>query len=170
MPLSRFPLPLFALLAACGGRTFDPAGDGPGVVTTHSIPTLDAGIDSRVVTTRATCIDVAVSAEDVACDQDSDCTQTNSGEVCQDTCPCGGTAVNNAAAGRIATQVQGLESGECECPAFGTPTCVNHACTLCGGFMQPAGCVPIDCTFNASACDGGGIVDGGQPDADDDSR
>ena len=50
---------------------------------------------------------------------------------------------------------------------FGTPTCVNYACSLCGGFMQPAGCVPVDCTFNAAACDGGsdnGIVDGGQPD------
>jgi hypothetical protein len=159
-------LSLVAVLTACGGDTVGQhGGEAPdsGHVT-HPLPVSDAGSDTSTDEASA-CFDVVVTPGDVACDQDSDCAQTNSGRVCEDTCPCGGTAVNNAAASRIATEVQGLEKGECECPAFGTPTCVNHACTLCGGFMQPAGCVPIDCTFNASACDGGlpdsSIVDGG---------
>jgi hypothetical protein len=167
MSLSRSPLALalLALLGACGGRTLDPIGDTPDSgVTTHSIFAHDAGVDVGIVTT-GECVDVTVTPDELSCDRDSDCTGVTTGEVCADTCDCGGTAVNNTGANLIATQVEGLENGECACPAFGTPTCVGRVCTLCGfGPNPPAGC-PNDCSFGLDGCDGGapdtGIVDGG---------
>jgi hypothetical protein len=162
---SFFALPLVALLAACGGRTINPVEDVPDTgVIMHSSSADDAGVDTGV-TTGPTCVDVTVSAGDLACDQDSDCTEATTGTVCIDTCDCGGTAVNNGAAARIGLEVQGLETGECGCPAFGNSICVNHACTLCGfGPNTVPGC-PNDCANDPFGCDAGapdtGIFDGG---------
>jgi hypothetical protein len=162
-------LALFALLAACGGRTFNPAGDPPDTGVTP----LDAGSDADFdtgVTTGPTCVEVTVSAGDVACNQDSDCTEATTGSICADTCDCGGTAVNNRGAERIAIEVQGLENGACACPAFGSSTCVNHVCTLCGFGPSPAPGCPTECDDGIFECDGGApdadIVDGGDPDDD----
>ena len=82
------------------------------------------------------CIDLVVTAADVACTTDDDCIFASTGRVCPGDCCGGGSVINMSAAARFASAAAGLATAsECEddpCGApFGEPTCVHGQCEAC---------------------------------------
>jgi hypothetical protein len=99
------------------------------------------------------CVDVELSAADVACNEDSDCAMIGAtGKVCTTYCCGGGIPANTTAAARIQAQEANVTAAVCPggCPAGPHPRCVDGACIACPPGFDPG---PPACV-DASAPDG----------------
>lgn len=120
---------LFVLLAAaCGGNT---EGGPPTSTTPDPLPF------------GPQCVDISVSASDVACSVDQDCTFALTGHVCTGDCACATNAdVNAAAASRIQGALSTLSLNQsCECGFPGYARCIGGQCTACP--RQEGACMAV---------------------------
>jgi hypothetical protein len=77
-----------------------------------------------------TCVDIDAESFDQSCTTASECTTITAGEICSDTCLCGGTTINKNGEARYAKEIAGLGHGECSCPNQPIPACTHGKCTL----------------------------------------
>jgi hypothetical protein len=108
----------------CVGRT-EGAGDG------------GAGNDGG---SASGCVDVPIADFDTSCVRDSDCVAVTTGDVCPGACLCGGATINVADQSRYEQMVQGVATGECNCPLEPVPQCVAGTCTVCPAGSRDPGC------------------------------
>jgi len=158
LPVARAITPLLvaALVGACGARSVlyeevSPAGNGDGGTPRDSATRADvsSGRDG------ASCVDVTLTAADLACATDSDCALAESGQVCTGSCGCGDTPMNSAAAARVAAETASIVTDACPCVAVADPVCTAGQCTRgCLG-----GC-PAD---GGATGEGGATAEGGTP-------
>lgn len=81
------------------------------------------------------------SGFDQSCQSDPDCVAVTAGSFCPGApqCLCGRDAINAKDKSSYEQQLSAIEAqshpgpGGCNCPFFGTPRCIAHHCTLCGG-------------------------------------
>ena len=138
------PLFLVGLAAGCGGRT---------VLDTGGIISVDGG----AVVDGGACIDLEVTAADITCASNDDCTETLTGEFCAGECPCGDTPVNRAAQAKFLAMDNAIGMAPCKCPAFGRPTCLHGECVLMdGGVISYADAGDIDAADSADALSSAG--------------
>jgi hypothetical protein len=105
-------------------------------------------------------VDIEVTTADLACTVDTDCTYATTGEVCPSSCYCGDTPVNQAAAGRINSELPAMAPGlGCACGAPAGLTCIQGQC----GFRSPDWDAGEPDSGAEDAGDGGGVEGG--PDA-----
>ena len=109
--------------ALCGFGPDQPAGcnvDG-GIVTFEDggIFIVDGGeLDMGISDADGgTCVDIELASYDQSCNQPSDCTLIQTGEVCSGQCACGGSPVNVAGQSRYDQATSGIAFGHCGCPA-----------------------------------------------------
>jgi hypothetical protein len=86
------------------------------------------------------CRDIDVSTFDTSCQADGDCVIVTTGHICTNSCLCGGSTINQVDYMRWVSETQGLGGELCPCPAFGTPRCIQHTCTVCAPWMPAPGC------------------------------
>jgi hypothetical protein len=98
----------------------------------------------------ADCVDLDLSTYDTSCVQTSDCIDVTGGEICPDSCFCGGSTVNISEETRYKTTLAStpfLEQAQtnfCGCPFFGSPTCVAGQCVMCLDLGDTdGGCDPL---------------------------
>jgi hypothetical protein len=110
-------------------------------------PTDPPGCESIEPVEAGTCVDVDLTTYDQTCRADSDCIEVTAGEICADSCECGGSAINQNDAQRYANATDGITTEACPCPYFGNPRCVAGSCAICpdpSDPNQPAACVARD--------------------------
>jgi hypothetical protein len=118
----------------CGLGPDQPAGCSDAGVTTT-----DAGVtttdDGGVVVDGGACVNIVVTAADIACSSDDDCTETSTGEVCAGECPCGDTPVNQTAQAKFLALDDAVGVATCECVAstLSWPKCVHGQCVASHG-------------------------------------
>jgi hypothetical protein len=91
----------------------------------------------------STCVDIDLSTYDTSCNVPSDCIQITSGEICPDTCECGGSSINKSGSARYEKAISGVTTTPCHCASQGSPTCVTGLCVVCGG-PSPSPYCPLD--------------------------
>jgi hypothetical protein len=136
------------LLAACTGK----------VVTEGQIGAPDGG--NADTGTGTQCVNVDLTTYDQSCNEASDCVGITAGQVCPGSCGCGGAVINVDGQARYDAATAGLFTGDCPCPADGTPSCVDHVCTLCepgpggtcGVTTADAGPPPPDASGDGNVC------------------
>jgi hypothetical protein len=107
----------FVVLAACGGKTSDPAPPD----TTRDIAMFVA----------TGCVTFDLEPEDAACTVDSDCSFIDELHVCAGDPSCGGEIpVNVAAADRYARAVAGIPRTQVECGVAAPVRCVAKKCAV----------------------------------------
>jgi hypothetical protein len=116
---------LLGFFVACGGKTVGSGGNG------NPINPVAPGQGSPTPPVAA-CVNVTISAADLACSNDNDCVSGESGDICNGDCYCGGTAMNKAAEQRATAETSSIAFGTCHCPLYGTPACRGGQCVLCG--------------------------------------
>ena len=151
--LAKMAAPFFmtGLVGGCGAKTL--AGNA------------EPGRDSGTSRTAggSVCVDIEVASPDVSCGNDSDCTLSLSGHLCNGQCSCGDTPVNAGAAARYRSETESLTFEACPCADPGEARCLGGQCARCGlGPNQPAGC--SDTGISTLEDSGMTIVDGGGPD------
>ena len=107
-------------------------------------------------------IDIVVTAEDIACSSDQDCTQTQTGEVCANECTCGDTPVNQTALAKFLAMDNTVGVATCLCMASASPKCVHGQCIWPDGggvSHTDAGDVDADNTSRDAAFDADGSAD-----------
>ena len=105
------------------------------------------------------CVEVSTSNLETSCQSDGDCTTVPTGQVCSDTCYCGGdTPINVSSKATWQQEVSGLpqNSGPCSCPLEIPPRCLDGTCGFCKGLpSDPPACgtTAIDAGVgDAAAC------------------
>ncbi len=86
------------------------------------------------------CVDVKLSSYDRSCTTSKDCISITSGELCDGTCECGGSTINQSGEAAYEKAISGVKFGACECPFFGDPECVHGQCALCGAGSSTPEC------------------------------
>jgi hypothetical protein len=132
-----------------------PVGSDDGGVTKSDggAPARDSGSADG-----GSCVDINAADYPTSCSTSSDCTRITSGSVCDGTCNCGDTPVNEAGYAKFEQAVSGIQFGECGCPAFEVPQCVNNVCVVPGqevdgGAPRDAGsCVDINPASYPTSC------------------
>jgi hypothetical protein len=162
--LARLAAPLLvaSLASACGGKTFGAGGAEPG--EDSGLSPDDSGLGSGATDGSLVCVDVDVTASDLSCGSDQDCTLITAGKVCDGQCGCGDTPVNAAAAARYQSETASVTLADCPCAFPGEARCLGGQCTLCGSDPnQPVACGDAGTTPEDS---GFFIVDGGESDSE----
>jgi hypothetical protein len=98
------------------------------------------------------CVDVDLSTYDQSCRNDGDCIEVTTGEICTDTCACGGSAISASEQQRYANATAGITTEACPCVAGGgAPRCIAAHCAICpdpSDPNQPADCIGHDSGAN----------------------
>jgi len=143
---------VIASVAGCAGRVDSSTAsdastsDSPATSTTH-------GADANG------CEDIEVSAAELFCSTDQECTLVATGPVCPGYVPgslCLSGVANSSGQARIAAQIASIpqrdDAGEEFCDnAVGTPRCLGAQCTVCGPFGEgPPACFDAGFTGDAS--------------------
>lgn len=102
-----------------------------GLGSTDPACSSDAGaaLDANV------CVNVELSTYDQSCTTASDCVTITAGEICTDSCACGGSTINKSGQGRYDEQIASLDAhggmgGVCHCPVEKVPECLHGTCTI----------------------------------------
>ena len=143
MNLSRVAfVPLLLLGLACGGKSKNlaPAEDG-GAEASRS----DGGEEASAPD-GGVCIVLQPTTGDLACKADGDCAFAITGRVCPGDCCGGGSAVNTAAAARLAHAAAAVaQASQCSgvaCGApFGQPRCIQGSCAACDTSSAGTSCL-----------------------------
>jgi len=102
------------------------------------VPVLDAGPGPSA--DASTCVFVDVSGYSTFCNGDSDCINLQGGQICNGDCDCGGgTAVSASEQSAYDQATSGIQWGECACPLFPSPVCMDHVCGQAGDAGASAG-------------------------------
>ena len=97
--------------------------------------------------TGPSCVDVDISSFDVSCRNDGDCIEVTTGEICSDSCACGGSAISATEEQRYEEETSGIPTEACPCVSAGSPRCVAGSCAICpppSNPNQPAACLDRD--------------------------
>jgi hypothetical protein len=124
----------FMLLAACSGKTLGNTDGGTGGEAGSGGGSGGGGGSSSG---GPGCVDVSLSSFDTSCRNDGDCTTVTVGELCPDSCLCGGAAISVSSQAAWKQATAGLGGGFCGCPLEGIPQCVAGTCAICN---DPASC------------------------------
>jgi hypothetical protein len=117
-----------------------------GTFTTGTIPTTgtftsgDFGTATGIttaVTTGTNCVEVDPSTYDRSCMTDQDCISITAGELCQETCFCGGTAISRSGQARYEAAIASIVAEPCGCSYDGPVLCLQNQCTQCIPNLNP---------------------------------
>jgi hypothetical protein len=86
------------------------------------------------------CVDIVLSTYDQSCTTTSDCIGITSGKICDGSCACGGSTINESGESRYNEAISGLVLEDCPCIDDGVPTCVHGTCTMCTFSDAAPGC------------------------------
>jgi hypothetical protein len=107
-----------------------------------SRPTSDAGVQVTDGATHCITVDPASFTKDAPCNQDTECTLVQTGELCDGQCQCSpNLAIASAEASKYADAVRAVERGFCNCSAGPQARCMAHVCSLC--VFSDGGCSKI---------------------------
>jgi hypothetical protein len=78
----------------------------------------------------STCVDIDLSSYDQSCTKTSDCVEITSGDICPDSCLCGGSTINKDGETKYEAAIAGIKTEPCHCAAGPVPQCVHGKCSM----------------------------------------